>query len=142
MTTEVMKGIWNYGTNYTKFVLYGNWMDAKYLLPAIGYMYKILQLVMYDNRQMMDGSRQFTTYLYTDDRNISSVSCEIRPGLIHHINPSGNACIIYIKEQQMPMLHDPRGDCRTCAIMPSGGPSRGVHAVVIGFGMVAKQGRH
>jgi hypothetical protein len=92
MTMEVMKGIWNYGTDYTKFVLYGNWVDAQYLLPAIGYMYKIPRLVMYDNRQMMDGSRQLTTYVYTYDRNISSMSCEIRPGSIHHINPSGNAC--------------------------------------------------
>jgi hypothetical protein len=38
----------------------------------------------------------------------------------------------------MPMLQDPQRDCRTCAIMPRGGPSRGVHAVVVGFGTVAK----
>ncbi len=75
MTTKVMKRIWNNGTNNTIFS-YGNWMDAQYLLPAIGYMYKIPQLVMYDSQQMMDGSRQFTTNLYTHDRCIYCIKLQ------------------------------------------------------------------
>jgi hypothetical protein len=42
----------------------------------------------------------------------------------------------------MPTLHDSPGDCRTCSTIPLRRPSRGVYAVVNGFGMVVKKGRH
>jgi hypothetical protein len=56
MTMEVMRGIWDRKTNFSKYVLEVYWMDATYLLPVIAHMYKIPRLVLYDIRKKTDGT--------------------------------------------------------------------------------------
>jgi hypothetical protein len=67
MTTEVMRGVWDRKTDFSKFVSQKYWMDATYLLPVITHMYKIARLVLYDNRKRSDGTRYFTTFVYSYD---------------------------------------------------------------------------
>jgi hypothetical protein len=55
-TMEVMRGIWDRKTNFSKYVLQVYWMDATYLLPVIAHVYKIPRLVLYDICKKTDGT--------------------------------------------------------------------------------------
>ncbi len=104
MTTEVMRGVWDRKTDFSKFVSLLYWMDATYLLPIITHMYKIARLVLYDNRKRSDGTRYFTTHVYSYDPVSCCVSCDIRDGFIHDVHPSGSACIVFIDNRSHYML--------------------------------------
>jgi hypothetical protein len=73
-TTEVMNGIWNRCTDYTKKNSYGNWMGGDHVISVIASMYKIPRLVMYNNSLLMDGCCVFKTYIFTYDENIPLVT--------------------------------------------------------------------
>ncbi len=96
--TEVMEGIWNRRTNYSKYVQQMHWMDGTYLLPVIVYMYKIPMLVLFDNRPC-SGKRVFHTYIYTYNETIPSVNLEVHDGIMEHICPTGAACLVFIYDQ-------------------------------------------
>ena len=98
ITTEVMEGIWNRRTDYSKYVQKMHWMDAIYLLPVIVYMYKIPMLVLFDNR-LRFGKRALQTYIYTFNETIPSVNLEVHDGIMEHICPTGAACLVFIYEQ-------------------------------------------
>jgi hypothetical protein len=104
MTMEVMRGIWDRKTNFSKYVSQVYWMDATYLLPVIAHMYKIPRLVLYDIHKKTDGTQYFTTYVYSYDPESCCVSREIREGFIHDVGPSGNACIVFIDDRSHYML--------------------------------------
>jgi hypothetical protein len=104
MTTEVMRGVWDRKTDFSKFVSQKYWMDATYLLPVITHMYKIARLVLYDNRKRSDGTRYFTTFVYSYDPVSCCVSRDIRDGFIHDVHPSGSACIVFIDDRSHYML--------------------------------------
>ena len=104
MTTEVMRGIWDRKTDFSKVVLPLYWMDATYLLPIIIHMYKIARLALYDNRKRSDGTRYFTTYVYSYDTVSDCVSRDIRDGLIHDVHVNGSACIVFFDDRSHYML--------------------------------------
>jgi hypothetical protein len=66
-------------------------------------MYKIPMLVLFDN-QRFDGSHVFYTYIYTYNETIPSVNLQVHDGIMHHISPSGNACITFIDDKSHYML--------------------------------------
>ena len=104
MTTEVMRGVWDRKTDFSKSVSQIYWMDATYLLPVITHMYMIPSLVLYDIRKLIDGTRYFTTYVYSYDPVSCCVSRDIRDGFIHDVRPSGSACIVFIDNRSHYML--------------------------------------
>ena len=104
MTTEVMRGIWDRKTDFSKYVSQLYWMDATYILPIITHMYKIARLVLYDIRKLIDGTRYFTTYIYCYDPVSCCVSRDVRDGFIHDVNPSGSGCIVFIHDRSHYML--------------------------------------
>ena len=110
MTTEVMSGIWSNHVDYSVSVGSSHWMDSGYLLPVIVYMYKIPHLVVYDNSgthtKHIDGSRCFHTTMYCYDNSQCRVSTKTRSGLEHNIVASGNACIVFFREQSHYMLFE------------------------------------
>ena len=79
-------------------------MDATYLLPVITHMYMIPSLVLYDIRKLVDGTRYFTTYVYSYDPVSCCVSRDIRDVFIHDVCPSGSACIVFIDDRSHYML--------------------------------------
>ena len=109
MTTKVMSGIWRKHVDYSTSVGRAHWMDSTYLLPIIVYKYKMRKVVLYDNSgtdtESIDGGRCFTTCVYCYNESKSSVSTDTKPGLVHDIGgASGNACIVFFREQQHFML--------------------------------------
>ena len=104
MMTEVMRGVWDRKTDFSKFVSQIYWMDATYLLLVITDMYKIARLVLYDNHKRSDGTRYFTTLVYSYDPVSCCVSRDIRDGFIHDVHPSGSACIVFIDDRSHYML--------------------------------------
>jgi hypothetical protein len=65
MSTEVMRGIWDRNTNFSKCVSQVYWIDATYLLPVIAHMYKIPRLALYGIRKLSDGTQYFTKHVYS-----------------------------------------------------------------------------
>ena len=104
MTTEVMRGVWDRKTDFSKSVSQIYWMDATYILPVITHMYMIPSLVLYDIHKLIDGTRYFTTYVYSYDPVSCCVSRDIRDGFIHDVRPSGSACIVFIDDRSHYML--------------------------------------
>ena len=109
MTTKVMSGIWSKCVDYSTPVGRAHWMDSTYLLPIIAYKYKMRKVVLYDNSgtdtESIDGGRCFTTCVYCYNESKSSVLTDTVPGLVHDIGgASGNACIVFFREQQHFML--------------------------------------
>ncbi len=99
MTTEVMSGIWSNHVDSSLSVGLSHWMDSAYLLTVIVYMYKIPQLVLYNNSGIhtkhIDGSMCFNTSVYCYDDSQCRVSTKSRSGLEHDIVACGNACIVF-----------------------------------------------
>jgi hypothetical protein len=108
MTTKVLSGIWSKNVSYLSFVSIPHWMDAGHLLPVIVYKYQIKQLVLYDNSGShmigVDGSRCFTTVVFCYDKSKGCVSMNVLPGLVYDIVASGNACMVYLREESHFML--------------------------------------
>ena len=115
LTTEVMSGIWGNCVDYSVSIGSSHWMEYAYVLPVIVYMYKIPQLVVYDNSGMhtkhIDGSRCFNTTMYCYDDSQCRVSTKTRSGLEHDIVASGNACIVYFREKSHYMLFEYFDQC-------------------------------
>ena len=78
-------------------------MDSGYLLPIIAYKYKISKIVLYDNSgtdtHSVDGGHCFTTYVYCYDQSKCCVSTNTLPGLVHDIDASGNAGVVFFRDQ-------------------------------------------
>ena len=110
MTTKVLSGIWCKNVSYLSFVSIPHWMDAGHLLPVIVYKYQIEQLVLYDNSGThmisVDGSRCFRTVMYRYDKSKGCVSNNVLPGLVYDIVASGNACMVYLREESHFMLFE------------------------------------
>ena len=119
MTTEAMSGIQIQGNRVDNSVSIGSshWMDSAYVLPVIvyTYMYKIPQLVVYDNSgthtKHIDGSRCFNTTMYFYNDFQCRVSTKTRSGLEQDIVASGNACIVYFREKSLYTLFEYFDQC-------------------------------
>jgi hypothetical protein len=100
--------IWSNHVDYSSPVSKAHWMEAPYLLPVIADKYQIPHLVLYDNSgthtKNVDGSRYFTTSVYCHDKLKCCVSTNTRPGLVHDIVASMNACMVFFCEQSHFML--------------------------------------
>jgi hypothetical protein len=98
-----MNGIWSKNVDYSTLVSKAHWMNSTYLFPVIAYKYKIRRLVLYDNSgkdtNSVDGGRCFTTHVYYYDKFKCQVSTNTIPGLIHNIGASGNAGVVFFRDQ-------------------------------------------
>ena len=54
----------------------------------------------------VDGSRCFTTVVYGYDKSKGCVSNNVLPGLVYDIVASGNACMVYLREESHFMLFE------------------------------------
>ena len=115
MTTEAMSGIWSNCVDYSVSIGSSHWMDSAYVLPVIVYMYKIPQLVVYNNSgthtKHIDGSRCFNTTMYCYDDSQCRVSTKTRSGLERDIVASGSACIVHFCEKSHYMLFEYFNQC-------------------------------
>jgi hypothetical protein len=98
-----MNGIWSNHVDYSLPVKKAHWMDSAYLFPVIAYQYQIRKLVLYDNSgtdtTSVDSGRCFTTCVYCYDKSKCQVSSNTIPGFIHDINATGNAGMVYFRDQ-------------------------------------------
>ena len=88
--------------DYSLPVKKAHWMDSAYLFPVIAYKYQIRKLVLYDNSgtntNSVDGGHCFTTYLYSYDKSKCQVSTTTISGLVHDIDASGNAGVVFFRD--------------------------------------------
>jgi hypothetical protein len=100
---EVMNGIWSNHVDYSLPVKKAHWMDSAYLFPVIAYQYQIRKLVLYDNSgtdtTSVDSGRCFTTCVYCYDKSKCQVSSNTIPGFVHDIDATGNAGMVYFRDQ-------------------------------------------
>jgi hypothetical protein len=103
ITKEVMNGIWSNHVDYSLPVKKAHWMDSAYLFPVIAYKHQIRKLVLYDNSgtdtTSVDSGRCFTTCVYCYDKSKCQVSSNTIPGFVHDIDATGNAGMVYFRDQ-------------------------------------------
>ena len=76
---------------------------SAYLFPVITYKYQIRKIVLYDNSgtntTSVDSGRCFTTCVYCYDKSKCQVSFNTIRGFIHDIDATGNAGVVYFRDQ-------------------------------------------